>query len=87
MAGTDELTTDRAYAGHFFFLLGMVIAADGKIKTSEVTMLSSICGKLGFPEETSKQVLHWVSDMIKLNNERTQLTELLNQIKPVFVLK
>jgi hypothetical protein len=28
------LTTDREYAGHFFFLLGMVVAADGKVKNS-----------------------------------------------------
>ncbi len=81
------LDCDRKYAGHFFFLLGMVIAADGKIMTSEVKMLSSICGKLGFPEETSREVLHWVTEMIKLNNDRKQMTELLGEIKPVFVLK
>jgi uncharacterized tellurite resistance protein B-like protein len=65
----------------------MVIAADGKVKNSEVKMLSSICGKLGFPAETAKQVLHWVTEMIRLNNDRNQLTELLKDIKPVFVLK
>ena len=68
-------------------MLGMVIAADGKIKTSEVTMLSKICGKLGFPEETSKEVLHWVTEMIKLNNDRNQMTKFLGELKPVFVLK
>ena len=82
-----ELTTDRDYAGHFFFFLGMVIAADGKIKTSEFTMLSKICGKLGFPEETSKEVLHWVTEMIKLNNDRNQMTKFLGELKPVFVSK
>ena len=82
-----ELTTDREYAGHFFFLLGMVIAADGKVKNSEVNMLGSICGKLGFPAETAKQVLHWVTEMIRLNNDRNQITDLLRDIKPVFVLK
>ena len=68
-----ELLSDREYAGHFFFFLGMVIAADGKIKTSEVKMLTSICGKLGFPTETAKTVLSWVTDMIKLNNERKKV--------------
>ncbi len=82
-----ELTTDREYAGHFFFLLGMVIATDGKVKNSEVNMLGSICGKLGFPAETAKQVLHWVTEMIRLNNDRNQITDLLRDIKPVFVLK
>jgi len=82
-----ELTSDREYAGHFFFLLGMVIAADGKVKNSEVNMLGSICGKLGFPTETAKQVLHCVTEMIRLNNDRNQITDLLRDIKPVFVLK
>ena len=82
-----ELLSDRDYAGHFFFFLGMVIAADGKIKTSEVKMLTSICGKLGFPSETAKTVLSWVSKMIKLNNEKNKLTVVMSEIKPVFVLK
>ena len=84
------LTTDREYAGQFFFLLGMVVAADGKVKNSEVNMLTSIGGnggKLGFPAETTKQVLHWVTEMIRLNNDRNQIIELLKDIKPVFVLK
>ena len=82
-----ELTTDREYAGHFYFLLAMVVAADGKVKNSEVNLLNSICGKLGFPTETAKQVLQWVTDLIKLNKDRNQMTELLKDIKPVFVLK
>ena len=82
-----ELTSDREYAGHFFFLLGMVIAADGKVKNSEVDLLNSICGKLGFPSETVKQVLHWVTDLIRLNKERIKITEQLKDIKPIFVLK
>ena len=82
-----ELLSDRDYAGHFFFFLGMVIAADGKIKKSEVKMLTSICGKLGFPSETAKTVLSWVSNMIKLNNEKNKLTVVMSEIKPVFVLK
>ncbi len=81
------LTTDREYAGQFFFLLGMVVAADGKVKNSEVNMLTSIGGKLGFPAETTKQVLHWVTEMIRLNNDRNQIMDLLRDIKPVFVLK
>ena len=82
-----ELLSDRDYAGQFFFFLGMVIAADGKIKTSEVKMLTSICGKLGFPSETAKTALSWVSNMIKLNNEKNKLTVTMSEIKPVFVLK
>ena len=81
------LTTDREYAGQFFFLLGMVVAADGKVKNSEVNMLTSIGGKLGFPAETAKQVLYWVTEVIRLNNDRNQLIELLKDIKPVFILK
>jgi hypothetical protein len=50
-------------------------------------MLTSIGGKLGFPAETTKQVLHWVTEMIRLNNDRNQIIELLKDIKPVFVLK
>ena len=78
------LTTDREYAGHFVFLLGMVIAADGKVKNSEVNLLNSICGKLGFPVEVAKQILRWVTDLIKLNKERNYITEQLKDIKPVF---
>ena len=37
-----DLTDDREFAGHFFFFLGILIAADGKIKNSEVKMLSKI---------------------------------------------
>jgi tellurite resistance protein len=81
------LTTDREYAGQFFFLLGMVVAADGKVKNSEVNMLTSIGGKLGFPAETAKQVLHWVTEIIRLNNDRNQIIKLLKDIKPVFILK
>ncbi|MGY8697358.1 MAG: hypothetical protein ACKVJ3_04865 [bacterium] len=50
-------------------------------------MLTSIGGKLGFPAETAKQVLHWVTEMIRLNNDRNQIIELLKDIKPVFILK
>ena len=81
------LTTDREYAGHFLFLLGLVVAADGKVKNSEVNMLTSIGGKLGFPAEMAKQVLHWVTDRIRFNNDRNQIIELLKDIKPVFILK
>lgn len=80
-----EFTEDREYAGHIFFFLGMLIAADGKIKTSEVKMLSTICGKLGFPPDSSRMVLRWVSEMIKLNNDRNKIIEELKEIRPVFV--
>jgi hypothetical protein len=80
-----DLTEDRELAGHFFFFLGMLIAADGKIKNSEVKMLSKICGKLGFPPDSSRMVLSWVSEMIKLNNNRNKIIGELKEIKPVFV--
>ena len=80
-----DLTEDREYAGHFFFFLGMLIAADGKIKNSEVKMLSIICKKLGFPKDYSKMVLSWVSELIKLNNNRNKIIGKLKDLKPVFV--
>lgn len=80
-----DLTDDREFAGHFFFFLGMLIAADGKIKNSEVKMLSKICGKLGFPPDYSKMVLRWVSELIKLNKDRNNIIEELKKLKPVFV--
>ena len=80
-----DLTDDRELAGHFFFFLSMLIAADGKIKNSEVKMLSKICGKLGFPPDSSRMVLSWVSELIKLNNNRNKIIEELKEIKPVFV--
>ena len=80
-----DLTGDREFAGHFFFFLGMLIAADGKIKNSEVKMLSKICGKLGFPSNYSRMLLTWVSDLIKLNNDRNKIIGELKELKPVFV--
>ena len=50
-------------------------------------MLTSVGGKLGFPPETAKQVLQWVTEFIRLNNDRNQIIELLKDIKPVFILK
>ena len=79
-----DLTDERDLAGHFFFL-GMLIGADGKIKNSEVKMLSKICGKLGFPPDSSRMVLSWVSELIKLNNNRNKIIGELKKIKPVFV--
>ena len=80
-----DLTNDREFAGHFFFFLGMLIAADGKIKNSEVKMLSKICGKLGFPPDSSRMVLSWISELIKLNNDRNKIIEELKELRPVFV--
>ena len=80
-----DLTDDREFAGHFLFFLGMLIAADGKIKNSEVKMLSKICGKIGFPPDSSRMVLSWVSELIKLNNDRNKIIEELKDLKPVFV--
>ena len=65
----------------------MVVAADRKVKNTEVNMLTSMVGKLGFPVETAKQVLHWLTEMIRLNNDINQIIELLKDIKPVFILK
>ena len=81
-----RLTYDREYAEHFFFFLGIVIAADGRIKkTSKVKMQTSICGKLGFSSGTAKAVLRRVTDMIELNNERDQMIVSMGDIAPVFV--
>ena len=80
-----DLDNDREFAGHFFFFLGMLIAADGKIKNSEVKMLSQICVKLGFPPDSSRMVMRWVSDLIKLNNDRNKIIAELKELKPVFV--
>ena len=63
----------------------MLIGADGKIKNSEVKMLSKISGKLGFPPNSSKMVLSWVSELIKLNKKRNKIIGELKEIKPVFV--
>ena len=52
-----NLDTDRNYAGHFFYYLAMNVAADGKVKKSEVDYLLQLCGKLGFPPNSAKQVL------------------------------
>ena len=79
-----DLTDDHEFAGDFFFFLGTLIAADGKIKNSEVKMLSKICGKLGFPPDSSKMVLSWVSELIKLNNNRNKIIGELKEIKPIF---
>ena len=65
----------------------MVVADAVKVKTSEVNMLTSMWLKLVFPAETAKQGLYWVTEVIRLNNDRDQITELLKDIKPVFILK
>ena len=50
-------------------------------------MLTSIDRKLGFPPETAKQVFQWETEIIKLDNDRNQIIELLKDIKHVFILK
>ena len=50
-------------------------------------MLTSMGGKLVFPAETAKQILHLVTEMIRLNDDINQIIELLKGIKPVFILK
>ena len=75
------LTCDREYAEQFFFFLGIVIAADGRIKkTSKVKIQTSIFGKLGFSSGTVKAVLRRVTDMIELNNERNQMIVSMGEI-------
>ena len=64
-----NLDTDRDYAGHFFYYLAMIVAADWKVKTSEVNYLMKICGKLGFPPRSAKDVLRWATDLVKLNKD------------------
>ena len=80
----ENLNTDRMYAGHFFYYLAMIVAADGKVKTSEVNYLMKICGKLGFPPRSAKDVLRWATDMVKLNKERGQMVEGFRHVSPLF---
>ena len=63
-----NLDTDRDYAGHFFYYLAMNVAADGKIKKSEVDYLLQLCGKLGFPPNSAKEVLRWAVELVKLSH-------------------
>ncbi len=79
-----NLNTDRPFAGHFFYYLAMIIAADGKVKTSEVNYLMKICGKLGFAPHSAKDVLRWATDLVKLNKERDQMIGGLRQVNPVY---
>ena len=57
---------------------------DGKVKNSEVTYLTTICGKLGFPPETAKNALRWSRDLVKLNQERNLMIAALKQLRPVY---
>ena len=83
----EILNTDREYAGHFFFYLAMIIAADGKVKTSEVNFLTKMCGKLGFPTDSAKDVLRWTTKLVKLNTEREQIIDVLRRVNPIFSKK
>ena len=80
----DNLDTDRGYAGHFFYYLAMNVAADGKIKKNEVDYLMQICGKLGFPPKSAKDVMRWAVDQVKLNNERQSMVEGFRHVAPLF---
>jgi uncharacterized membrane protein YebE (DUF533 family) len=79
-----NLEVDREAAGAFFYYLVELIAADGKVKNSEVTYLTTICGKLGFPPETAKNALRWSRDLVKLNQERNLMIAALKQLRPVY---
>ena len=81
----DNLDTDRIYAGHFFYYLAMNVAADGKIKKYEVDYLMKICGKLGVPTKSAKEVMRWAVDQVKLNNERQSMVEGFRHVAPIFV--
>ncbi len=79
-----NLEVDREAAGAFFYYLVELIAADGKVKNSEVTYLTTICGKLGFPPETAKNALRWSRDLVKLNQERNLVIAALKELRPVY---
>ena len=80
----DNLETDRDYAGHFFYYLAMNLAADGKITKTEANYLKEICGKLGFPTQSSKEVLRWSVDQVKMSKERQEMVEGFRHVSPVF---
>ena len=79
-----NLEVDREAAGGFFYYLVELIAADGKVKNSEVTYLTTICGKLGFPPETAKTALRWSRDLVKLNQERNLMIAALKELRPIY---
>ncbi|MGA1599859.1 MAG: hypothetical protein ACO4AU_12465 [bacterium] len=79
-----NLLSDRAYAGEFFYYLATLVAADGKVKTSEVNLLMTVCGKLGFAPKSAKEVLRWASDLVKLNREKQLMVEALSKVPPVY---
>ncbi len=79
-----NLDTDRDYAGHFFYYLAMNVAADGKVKKSEVDYLLQLCGKLGFPPNSAKQVLRWSVEQVKMCHEREQMVESFRHVAPIF---
>ena len=79
-----NLDTDRDYAGHFFYYLAMNVAADGKIKRSEVDYLLQICGKLGFPPNSAKEVLRWAVELVKLSHEREQMVAGFRHVSPMY---
>ncbi len=79
-----NLEVDREAAGAFFYYLVELIAADGKVKNSEVTYLTTISGKLGFPPETAKNAMRWASDLVKLNQERNLMIAALKELRPVY---
>lgn len=49
-----NLDTDRDYAGHFFYYLAMNVAADGKVKKSEVDYLASTLRQTGLSPQFCK---------------------------------
>ncbi len=79
-----NLLSDREYAGEFFYYLATLVAADGKVKTSEVNLLMTICGKLGFAPRSAKEVLRWASDLVKLNKEKELMVDALSKVPPVY---
>ena len=79
-----NLDTDRDYAGHFFYYLAMNVAADGKIKKSEVDYLLQLCGKLGFPPNSAKEVLRWAVELVKLSHEREQMVAGFRHVSPMY---
>ena len=84
LLSTGNLETDRDYAGHFFYYLAMNVAADGKITKTEADYLREICGRLGFPPQSAKQMLSWAFNQVIMSKERQEMVEGFRHVSPVF---
>ena len=48
------------------------------------TTLLQLCGKLGFPPNSAKQVLRWSVEQVKMCHEREQMVESFRHVAPIF---